>query len=31
VALVDAIDARDRARAMRLIGVLAGERATRPD
>ena len=30
-ALVDAIDARDRTRAMRLITELAGERATRPD
>jgi DNA-binding FadR family transcriptional regulator len=30
-ALVDAIDARDRARAMRLISELAGERAARPD
>ncbi|HZE51632.1 MAG TPA: FCD domain-containing protein [Jatrophihabitantaceae bacterium] len=30
-ALVDAIDTRDRTRAMRLISVLAGERAARPD
>jgi len=30
-ALVDAIDARDRTRAMQLISELAGERAARPD